>query len=75
MKCVVCKNGETKQGFITVTLTRNSTTVVFRNVPAEVCDNCGEEYLSDETTKQLLHTANDAAHSGVQVDVRQFLAA
>lgn len=75
MKCVVCKNGETKQGLITVTLTRHSTTVVFRDVPAEVCDNCGEEYLSDEATKQLLDTANDAAHSGVQVDVRQFLAA
>ncbi|MEW5798428.1 MAG: type II toxin-antitoxin system MqsA family antitoxin [Bacteroidota bacterium] len=75
MKCAVCKNGETKQGTIAVTLVRNSTTVVFRDVPADVCDNCGEEYLSEETTHQLLKTANEAAHSGVQVDVRRYLAA
>ncbi len=75
MKCVVCKHGETKKGNITVTLTRGNTTLVFRDVPADVCDNCGEEYVSDDTTKRLLNTANESVNAGVQVDVRQYLAA
>ena len=42
MKCAICKNGETYPGTTTVTLTRGEATIVIKNVPAEVCDNCGE---------------------------------
>lgn len=42
MKCVICKTGETRSGTTTVTLSRGETTVVIKNVPAEVCDTCGE---------------------------------
>ena len=28
-----------------MTLERDTTTVVFKNVPAEVCENCGEAFL------------------------------
>jgi YgiT-type zinc finger domain-containing protein len=75
MKCVICKNGETKKGFVTVTLTRGSATLVFRDVPADICDNCAEEYVSDETTNRLLLDANESVKFRVQVDVRHFLAA
>jgi hypothetical protein len=34
-------------------------------VPARVCDNCGEEYLDETTTAELLKTANAAAQAGV----------
>ncbi len=75
MKCVICKYGETQSGTTTMTLERNTTTVVFKNVPAEVCDNCGEAYLDAETTGHLLHIVEDAARLGVQVDVRSYAAA
>jgi len=39
MKCVICKIGETKPGFVTVTLQRGETTVIFKQVPAEICQN------------------------------------
>jgi len=42
MKCVVCKTGQTHLGLATVTMVREGTTVVFRDVPADVCANCGE---------------------------------
>ena len=45
MKCVICKNGETRDGAATVTLERGGATVVVKEVPAEVCGNCGEYYL------------------------------
>ncbi len=75
MICVICKNGETRLGKATVTLEREETTLVIKGVPAQVCGNCGEEYVDEETTSHLLKTAEDAARAGVQVDVRQFAAA
>ena len=54
MTCVICKHGETQAGHTTVTLERGQTVLVFRNVPAQVCANCGEAYVSEEITAQLL---------------------
>jgi hypothetical protein len=44
-------------------------------VPALICDNCGEEYVDEGTTARLLAIAEEAARSGVQVDVRDYIAA
>jgi len=54
MKCVICKHGETHPGEVTVTLPKNEATLIFKLVPAEVCENCGEYYLSEETTTKLM---------------------
>jgi len=75
MKCVICKQGETRPGKATVTLERNGTTLVIKGVPANVCANCGEEYVDEEITARLLDTAEEAAKKGVQVDVRKYVAA
>jgi YgiT-type zinc finger domain-containing protein len=75
VKCVICKVGETRPGRTTVTLERETTTLVFKAVPAEVCANCGEAYVADEVTRQILAAAEHAARSGVQVDVREFVGA
>ena len=75
MKCVMCKQGETQPGTTTMTLERGATTVVFKHVPAEVCDTCGEPYLDAATTRHLLHIVEEAARVGVQVDVRSYVAA
>jgi len=48
---------------------------VIKGVPAMVCSNCGEEYVTEETTARLLKSAEDAARAGVQVDVREYIAA
>ena len=72
MKCVVCKNGETRPGKTTVTLEKNGATLVFKGVPADVCANCGEEYVDSEITAALLKSAEAATRSGVQVEIRQY---
>ncbi len=54
MKCLICKHGEIQPGTTTITLEHEDTTVVFKNVPAEVCQTCGEAYLDAATTRQLL---------------------
>jgi len=75
MKCVICKNGKTKSGNVTVTLERDSLTLVLKSVPAEVCENCGEQYVDQETAAKLLKEAEGAARDGVQVEVRSYVAA
>lgn len=75
MKCVIYKHGETRLGTATVTLTRGAMTLVVKGVPARVCDNCGEEYIDEDITAHLLRVAEEAAQAGVQVDVRNYIAA
>lgn len=74
MICVVCKHGETINGTATITLVRGTTTVVMKDVPALVCDNCGEEYVGEDATSVVLKLADQAAETGVEVDVRRYVA-
>ena len=53
MKCVICKHGETMDGFTSVTLEKNGATIVFQQVPALVCDNCGEKYIDSKVASSL----------------------
>ena len=72
MKCVICKRGETRPGIATVTLTRDGTTLVIKSVPADVCANCGEEYVGEATTARLMKAAEEAVRAGVELDVREY---
>jgi YgiT-type zinc finger domain-containing protein len=74
MKCAICRNGYTVEGHITVVLERGPSTLVFKNVPAKVCENCGEEYLSEETNRKLLKKAKEAAERGVDLELLRFAA-
>lgn len=74
MNCVICKQGQTQAGLVTVTLEREGAIVVFKRVPAEVCENCGEYYLSDEVTGELLERAEEAIASGAEVEIRRYVA-
>jgi YgiT-type zinc finger domain-containing protein len=75
MKCVICKVGEMRPGRATVTLERDGTTLVIKKVPADICANCGEEYIDAETTDLLLRTAEEAIRSEAQVSVRDYATA
>jgi len=75
VKCVICKQGEVTTGTTTVTLERGMTTLVVKGVPASVCQTCGEEYVDEATTEDLLEAVATAERTGVQVEVRQFAAA
>lgn len=74
MICPICKNGQTAPGFASVTLERQATTLLFKNVPAQVCENCGEEYIDEDASIRLLATADAAVRDGVQFELRRFAA-
>ncbi|MBZ5585761.1 MAG: type II toxin-antitoxin system MqsA family antitoxin [Acidobacteriia bacterium] len=74
MNCVICKNGMTCPGSVTVILQRGETTVILKQVPADVCENCGEYYLSSDVTAQVLEKAESAVKSGAEVEILKFAA-
>ncbi len=69
---MICKHGATQKGSTTVTLEKDGATIVFKHVPALVCENCGEKYIEDEIAKELLKKANEIQKSGVEVDIREY---
>jgi len=74
MKCVICKSGTMRSGTATVTLEREGTTVIVKEVPAEVCENCGEYYLSEEVTAQVHELAEEAVRHGAEIEVLRYAA-
>ncbi len=73
MKCLICKLDETRLGVTTVTLERDALTLVIKDVPAQVCPNCGEAYVDGNVTIELLRVAEQMALTGAQVDVRHYV--
>jgi len=71
MQCVICKHGKLDTGTTTVTVERDDVTLVFK----DVCENCGESYVDEAVTRQLLNEAENAVSAGVEVDIRHFRAA
>lgn len=72
MKCTLCKTGEMRDGVTTITLERDKTTLVIKDVTAEVCDQCEFALLSLETYDRAREMLNDAVRRGVQVEVVVF---
>lgn len=74
MTCAICKTGQTAPGHVTVTVQRGDTTVILKGVPADVCDTCGEYYLSAEITSHVLKRAEASVRSGAEVEILRFAA-
>ena len=74
MKCVICKQGQTNKGLTTVALERGHTTVIIKDVPAEICENCGEYYLSEDVTEKVQNLAEHAFQRGVEIEVLRYAA-
>lgn len=74
MTCLICKHGKARPGHATVALQRGHTVVVVKEVPADVCDNCGEYYLSEAVTGELIERAEAAVAGGAEVEVLRYAA-
>ena len=74
MKCVFCKHGVTRPGVTNMTLDRGSSIVLFREVPADICENCGEPYVSADVAKKLLARAEESFARGVDLELVKYAA-
>ena len=74
MKCTICKTGHTHPGFTTVTPQRDNTVVVIRDVPADICEDCGEYYLSEAIARRVYADAEETARRNVEVEIQRYAA-
>lgn len=74
MKCAICRNGKTNEGRATVVLERDQTILVFKAVPAKICDNCGEEYSSSEVNRELMRRAKGELNRGITLELLNYAA-
>lgn len=74
MKCVICKTGMTHPGTTTVTLQRAGTVVVVREVPADICEDCGEYYLDDVTAARVYAEAEQGFSRNVEIEIQRYAA-
>jgi YgiT-type zinc finger domain-containing protein len=72
MKCVVCNQAETVPAATSVLLERGQLTLVVKNVPAQICPNCGEAYADEVVAASLLREGEETARAGTKVDVREY---
>jgi YgiT-type zinc finger domain-containing protein len=72
MKCIVCKHGELAPGTATYTTDTDGVVMVLRNVPALVCDTCGEEYFEQDVCWELDDLVEQAGQAGPSLEVREY---
>jgi YgiT-type zinc finger domain-containing protein len=66
MICLICRQAEIIDGFTTVHFERGETRLVVNKVPAQICPSCGEAYVTEEVTVQLLRQAELMSEDGIR---------
>lgn len=74
MQCKMCINGEFTPGKKTVMLEKDETIIVFKGVPALVCDQCGGAYTDEDIADRLLHMLEEEAQKGLKEAFIQYVA-
>lgn len=69
MKCPVCKNGQMEKAKIDYQAKINDEFVVVKNVEANVCDICGEEFLDYSTIKKIEEMINNSKKPVEHIEV------
>jgi YgiT-type zinc finger domain-containing protein len=60
---------------VTVSVDRDPTIVVVRNVPALICSSCVKEYLETESIARVETLVANAENAGMNFAVQQYQAA
>jgi YgiT-type zinc finger domain-containing protein len=72
MKCVICKVGTTHCNKASFTVEKEGAFLVFSNVEADVCSNCGEAYFDADTARQLQSKAAEELKKGKPIELVKF---
>jgi YgiT-type zinc finger domain-containing protein len=74
VKCVIGKTGDTRPGLATVTPQWGETTVLIKDVPADMCGTCGEYDLVDEVARKVNGQAEDAVNRHAKAEILSYAA-
>ena len=59
MKCLICKHTHMKHGTTILPIERGNAILLVTDIPAQICANCGEPYLDEETAQDVQELANE----------------
>lgn len=65
MICLMCRQAEIVDRLTLVSFQRSEMHMRVDNVPARVCPSCGEAYVSEEVTLQLLQSVEKIYRAGM----------
>jgi YgiT-type zinc finger domain-containing protein len=71
LRCPVC-NGYKEPGFTTFTADLGENLVVIHNVPATICNQCGEEWVDNKIAQQVETVVEEARAKKHQIEVLSF---
>jgi len=72
MDCLVCRRAETRPNTTKITLERGNVSLVFTDVPAQVCPDCGECYVDEPVAAALLKSAEEMVEAGVLTGTQRY---
>ena len=72
MNCIICRQSELIDGFTSIPFERDEFRLLIKNVPAQVCPNCGEAIVDEDVAMQLIGKAEDAHAEGLIEDIREY---
>ena len=67
--CPICRGGKRQPGSTTFTVDLGFGVIVVRDVPAQVCDLCGTDWIEDETAETLERIVDQARAKHPVVEV------
>lgn len=59
MKCLVCKHNRFRKGTTVLPIERGNAILLITDIPARVCENCGETYLDEDIAREVQDLANE----------------
>jgi YgiT-type zinc finger domain-containing protein len=72
MICIICRQAELIDGFTSIPFERDEFRQLIRNVPAQVCPNCGEAIVDEYAAIRLLGKAENIFEQGVMEGTHEY---
>jgi YgiT-type zinc finger domain-containing protein len=72
MICLICRQAHIVHGFTSIHFERDEFRAVVHHVPAQVCPACGEAFLSEPVTAEVLQQVEQVFLQGEIESVQDF---
>lgn len=73
MNCLICRQSGTVDGATSISFERGEMLFVVHHVPARICPNCGEAYVSEDVADRLLQYAEHKVMDGDINDIQEYV--
>jgi YgiT-type zinc finger domain-containing protein len=72
MICLVCRQAQLLDGLTSIDFERDEFKVTINLIPAQVCPACGESYLDEAVTEEVLSQAEKLSDEGMMDIVQDY---